>query len=111
MAGEYNIIADQGSDFSKQITITEDGVLVPNTGFSARGEIRTDKTPTGTVVETFTCAFDADGVVVFSLTHVQTAAVAAGVYWYDIEIYADDASSVVRYLEGKFTLNQEITRA
>ena len=42
-AGKYDIKVDQGSDFSLQLTVQEDGSAKSLSGFSVRGQVRPTK--------------------------------------------------------------------
>ena len=108
--GQYDMTIPQGIDFSRTFTIRENSVLIPSAGFSARAEIRNTRKPDAPLVVAFTCTFDADGVVVISLTNTQTKALLAGSYVYDLETYADAGGSVVRRLEGEITVTPNVTR-
>jgi len=112
VASVWDLTIDQGSDFSLQFTITQsDGTLLPSTGFSARAQIRSDDTPTGTLIATFVATFLADGIVVISMTGIVSEPLAAGKYYWDLETFADGpGTSVAQWLRGRVTLRQNYTR-
>jgi hypothetical protein len=123
MAGaSYDIEIDQGATFSRQVTIQDsNSVAIDITGSTFAGQIRKSASD-GTVVATFTCAIvtAASGIMSFSLTAAQTAAITTipsqaadrkpTVYAYDVEWTKADAS-VVRLLEGLCSVSPEVTRA
>ena len=98
-AGIRNITINQGSDYSETYNIKVDGVLLPLTGFSGRAQMRAspnDASPTAT----FVVALTDPGVVKVSLGFAITDALTPGKYKWDLEIFADDNSSVTTYLRG-----------
>ena len=117
-AAKLDLLIEQGSTFSYELTINNPGTpLVPIdlTAWTFTGQVR--KTfDAATVVATFTFV-KADqttdpGKVVMSLTAVQTSAIPAlkklTDYVYDIE--AVYSTTTKRLLEGKATLSAEVTR-
>ena len=103
---------DQGSTFSKQITVYEtDGTTIQNlTGYSAASQIRKNYTSTAYTTILATIQTPAtNGVIVMSLTAVQTAALKSGRYVYDLQITAAD-TTVIRVIEGIITIKPEVTR-
>ena len=110
-AGTYNLQIDQGSDYASTLTITESGVAKDLTGYSARAQMRPTKS-SSTLSATFTCTVtDASGgVLKMELSNSITKNLAAGVYYYDLEIYTAADASVTRLLEGQVTVDPEVTR-
>ena len=110
-AGRYNIIIDQGSDFSVLFTITEDGSAKNLTGFSARAQMRTTK-GAASVSATFTCVVTSasEGKLTMSLPAATSSALTAGRYFYDLEIFTSGDAAVTRLMQGEVDLTQEVTR-
>ena len=103
---------DQGSTFSKQITVYEtDGSTIQNlTGYSAASQIRKNYTSTAYTTILATIQTPAtNGIIVMSLTAAQTAALKSGRYVYDLQITAAD-TTVIRVIEGIITIKPEVTR-
>ena len=103
---------DQGSTFSKQITVYEtDGSTIQNlTGYTAASQIRKNYTSTAYTTILATIQTPAtNGVIVMSLTAVQTAALKSGRYVYDLQITAAD-TTVTIVLEGIITIKPEVTK-
>ena len=103
---------DQGSTFSKQITVYEtDGTTIQNlTGYTAASQIRKNYTSTAYTTILATIQTPAtNGVIVMSLTAVQTAALKSGRYVYDLQITAAD-TTVTRVIEGIITIKPEVTK-
>tara|TARA_A100001011_G_scaffold381295_1_gene449644 strand:- start:1364 stop:1702 length:339 start_codon:yes stop_codon:yes gene_type:complete len=110
-AGRYNIIIDQGSDFSVLFTISEDGSAKNLTGFSARAQMRTTKSASS-ISATFTCVVTSasEGKITMSLPAATSAALTAGRYFYDLEIFTSSDATVTRLMQGEVDLTQEVTR-
>ena len=103
---------DQGSTFSKQITVYEtDGSTIQNlTGYTAASQIRKNYTSTAYTTILATIQTPAtNGIIVMSLTAAQTAALKSGRYVYDLQITAAD-TTVIRVIEGIITIKPEVTR-
>lgn len=100
---------DQGSDFVLALELTRDGAAMTNlTGYNIRGQIRSTFTSTTSVSFVGEAVDDTLGHFRISLTAAVTAAMTAGVYVYDVELYT--GSYVTRILQGTLTLLPEVTR-
>jgi hypothetical protein len=110
-AATYNITIDQGSDFALQLTLSENDSPRDLTGYSARAHLRAKKTSSATSA-VFTCTIDdpATGVVNMSLSNSTTFGLAAGMYFYDLELYSTGSGNVTRLIQGTATVTQEVTR-
>lgn len=110
-AGTYNLVIDQGSDFAITLTLSEDGSAKDLTNYSARAQLRSKKTASS-VAASFTCTVTdaAAGKIKMELGNSVTAALTAGIYYYDLEIYTSNDANVTRLLEGQATVTQEVTR-
>ena len=108
-AGKYNIKIDQGSDFSLQLTVQEDGSAKSLSGFSVRGQVRPTK-DSSTLTASFTTAITnaSGGIFTVSLPFATTTNMAVGQYFYDIELFT--GSTVQRLIEGLVTVSPEVTR-
>jgi hypothetical protein len=73
--------------------------------------MRSTKT-SSTVAGTFTCTIVNvnAGTLKMELPATTSSAMEAGMYFYDLEIHTGSDAIVKRLLEGKVTLNQEVTR-
>ena len=109
MATKANLVIDQGSTFSTDLYLTDEGgvPLILN-GYYANSEIRkwyTSSTPAAT----FTTFINiSSSFITLSLTANQTGNIASGRYVYDVEI--SDNSSTSRILEGIITITPQVTR-
>ena len=108
-AGKYDLTIDQGSDFAITLTITKSGSAVNLTDYTARAHIRATKESANYVPFTMTFPDRSAGKLTLTLTSTASSNMAAGQYLYDLEI-TSGADVVTRIIEGKVTLNREITR-
>lgn len=108
-APKYNIIIDQGSDYVLNFDFERNGVPLPLNGYSIRGHIRPTRT-SSTLTASFTgTTVDASiGSFKISLLAATSTTIAAGLYYYDIEIY--NGSLISRVLQGTLQITQEVTR-
>ena len=112
MASILNQIIDQGSTFSKSITVYQtDGATIQDlSAYTPTSQLRKNYTSTSYITINATKATPhTSGVIVMSLTAVQTAALKSGRYVYDLQITAAD-STVTRIIEGVITLRPEVTK-
>lgn len=109
-AGKYNFTLEQGSTFSREITVQENGSAMNLTGYSSRMQMRsTHDSSTVGLSFTATVSSAAEGKVQLSATATQTAAIEEGIYVYDLEIESG-SGTVTRLMEGKVTVTPEVTR-
>jgi hypothetical protein len=109
MATKSNLVIDQGSTFSTDLTLTdENGDMILLSGYTANSQIRkwyTSSNPSAT----FSTSINANlGIVTLSLTANQTSNLIAGRYVYDVEL--NDGSEVSRIVEGIVTVTPQVTR-
>lgn len=111
-AGSYNLFIDQGSDYALQLTVKEEGSIKNLSGYSARAQMRSTKTATA-ITATFNCTVTnpTGGVLKMQLSNTVTEGIAAGLYYYDLELYTTGSDPIVyRLMEGQATVSQEVTR-
>ena len=108
-AGTYNIKIDQGSDFSLQLTVQEDGSAKNLTGFSARAQMR-PTIDSSTLTATFTCSITsaANGILTMALGNTTTDDINVGQYYYDLELFT--STTAQRLIQGTATVAGEVTR-
>tara|TARA_Y100000401_G_C8238927_1_gene182018 strand:+ start:14 stop:379 length:366 start_codon:yes stop_codon:yes gene_type:complete len=120
MASSYNFSVTQGSELSTRLTITNDDSPVNLSGFNVRGVVKHKYGDTGslvdlnpTIVSGTTGSLYASGFVDIYLSGSQTAALPVAEAKYDIERYVTGSegqeTAVVKMLNGKFTINPEVT--
>ena len=102
-----------GATFSRQITWESGGTPVPLTGYTGKMQVRSDD-DSATVVVTFTTSDTTmtlggvAGTITLLLSAATTAALAAGVYVYDLILTAG-TGEVYPILRGQFIVRQRIT--
>jgi hypothetical protein len=114
MAEKYNIVVDQGSDYALSITYKDpSGNAMNLVGYTARMDIRTSYSAPKALLSLTTTnggiALDgANGTVNLSISAANTANIPACNAVYDLELVS--GVSVLRLIEGKFTVTPEATR-
>jgi len=109
MATKANLVIDQGSTFTTDLTMTDEygNVLLLN-GYTANSQMRRWYTSTNAAA-TFTTSINSSaGVITLSLTANQTSDLTSGRYVYDVEI--NDGAVVSRIVEGIVTVTPQVTR-
>jgi hypothetical protein len=109
MAGNYDILIEQGATFSLAITVTG----IDLTLYSARGQGRTThESPDKAFTLSTAIAYSSpNSTITVSLTATQTTALTApssGVY--DVEYVSSSGLVVTRILEGSYRITPEVTR-
>lgn len=110
-AGTYNLVIDQGADFSFEFALSENGVPKDLTGYSLRGQVR-KKHSSNNPSATFTCNITdvVGGVCNVSMDNTTTAALTPGHEYYDIELFTAGDSYVQRLLQGRIEIRAEVTK-
>jgi len=109
-AGTYNFTIEQGTTFSRVLTLQENGSAMNLTGYSVASQMRSTH-DSSTVVATFSGSVTnaSSGQITLSLTNSQTSAIEEAIYVYDVEI-TSGAGAVTRILQGTVTVTPEVTR-
>jgi hypothetical protein len=109
-AGKYNFTLEQGTTFSREITVQDSGSAMNLTGYTPRMQMRSTH-DSSTIGLTFTTSVSnaAQGKIQISASATATAAVEEGLYVYDLEIESV-SSGVTRLMEGQVTVTPEVTR-
>jgi hypothetical protein len=120
IAGKYNILCEQGTTFTRVLTVEQPTVEDPTvfepydlTDHTARMQVRRTIDSSTVLVSLTTengriSIDEADGKITLSMSDEVTSTItSSGVY--DLEII-DGAGNVSRVIEGLFTLSQEVTR-
>ena len=111
-AARYNLVIDQGSDFAVSLLVSEDGNVKNMAGVSARAQMRSSKT-SSSVAAVFTCSIlspATSGKILMTLPHATSSSLAAGRYFYDLELFNGGNTAVTRLLQGEVEITQEVTR-
>lgn len=111
MASISNLYVDQGSDFTITLSLTDSVDDALNlTGATFLGQVRKSH-GSSTVKATFTTTNDGNGGnLTVKLTDVQTAALEAGRYVYDIIQTASDGLKT-RLIEGQLIVTPSVSRS
>ena len=110
MAIISNLTIDQGSTFTANIDCTaSDGNVLILTGYTVAGQIRKNYDSTTPVALNAIVGNATGGRLTISLTAVQTNALTAGRYVYDVEI-TSAAGVVTRVVEGQVEVTPGVTR-
>ena len=110
MATVHNIVIDQGTTFSLELTVTNDDGTAKNlANYSVAAQMRKSYDAT-TKTDFTTSKVDATGVITLSLTAAETSAVKSGRYVYDCEITATSPAETIRVIEGIVTITPEVTK-
>ena len=109
-AGTYNFTIEQGTTFSRVLTLQENGSAMNLTGYSVASQMRSTH-DSSSIVATFSGSVTnaSSGQITLSLTNSQTSAIEEAIYVYDVEI-TSGAGAVTRILEGNVTVTPEVTR-
>ena len=109
-AGTYNFTIEQGTTFSRVLTLQENGSAMNLTGYSVASQMRSTH-DSSSIVATFSGSVTnaSSGQLTLSLTNSQTSAIEEAIYVYDVEI-TSGAGAVTRILQGTVTVTPEVTR-
>ena len=109
-AANYDIVLDQGSNYAIDVLVKESGLVKNLTGYAARASVKASKSAT-TNSATFGCTIPTptNGKVKMEMPAATTANLAAGQYFYDLEIHTSDNSIVKRLIEGTVNISAGIT--
>jgi hypothetical protein len=114
-AGKYNITCEQGATLVRVFTYQNDDESVVNlSGYTASMQVRSTAKSATIITELSTfnnrITIDGDaGTITLTLTAGDTAVLPIVRAVYDLELTAPD-STVLRLLEGTFTVVPEVTR-
>ena len=113
MAAKANIIVDQGTTFSTQVTVTSaNGSALSLSGYTAAAQLRKHYASANSTSFNVTIASNSQtGVITLELPANTTQTLAAGRYVYDLEIYSSSNTTVTRVVEGIVTITPGVTRA
>ena len=109
MAQIQNIYIDQGPTFSLSLVVNDQsGDPKDLSDYTVAAQMRKSYYTNTSINFTSEVSLPLDGEVTISLTAVQTSAIKAGRYVYDIEITGEDET--LRVLEGIVVINPEVTK-
>lgn len=114
-AGVYDIVADQGSTFSRRITWKNSaGTPIDLTGYTAKMQVRETVDSATVLLELSTTNSritlgGVAGTIDLTASATVMAALAWGQYVYDLEL-TSAGGVVTRVVMGSFTVSGEVTR-
>lgn len=110
MSGQLDLIVEQGSTFSRLITIKDETNNPVNITSSSFGGQMRKRHLSEDILATFTCTVTdgVNGKLTINLTDEQTSAIPSGEWVYDIEWY--NGSVTGRLLRGTAYVSPEVTR-
>jgi hypothetical protein len=116
-AARYDLIIDQGSDFSLELTVKESGSAKSLSGWLASAQLRASK-ESASAAATFNATVqtpEEQGKITLALPYHISDDMTAGQYYYDLEIReaasaAASAVQVSRLIHGTATIRREVTR-
>ena len=112
MAAIANLIIDQGTTFSSDVTVKDaNGNAFDLTGYTTQAKLAKgySSTRTRTSMTSVIGTESTSGVVALGLTATQTAALDAERYVYDVEITQTSTGVVTRVIEGLITVRPNVT--
>jgi len=110
MAIYSNLYIDQGASFSADIEVTDsDGNALNLSNYTVEGQIRRTYSSLTSIDFTASIINANAGDIRIELSHVQTNAMKAGRYVYDVEITSDTGIKT-RVLEGQVEVTPGVTR-
>lgn len=116
MAQYEEITIDQGADAAIELhLVNTDGSKKDLTNHTVSAQLKKNFTSTDSDTTTFvsTISDAVNGICTISLTNIQTDALKAGRYVYDVELSfvdSDEDTIIERILEGKITVTPSVTR-
>jgi hypothetical protein len=113
MVGTYNFTILQGSTFNRVFTWAIDGSAVDLTGYTAKAQLRPSKNSSTVVLELSTengriTLGGEDGTISIDISAEDTTELDFNSCFWDLELY--QGITTRRLLEGKVSLNKEVTR-
>lgn len=111
MASVLNLIIDQGTTFSANVTAKDSlGTIRDLTNFTARAQLRRSYNSANSVTFSANIFVPASGNVTLALTDAVTANLKHGRFVYDLELVNANTLAVERLVEGIVTVFPEVTR-
>ena len=109
-AGTYNFTIEQGTTFSRILTLQENGSAMNLSGYSVASQMRSTH-DSSTVVATFTANVSnaSNGQITLTMSNSTTSGIEEGMYVYDVEI-TSGGGVVTRIMQGQVTTTPEVTR-
>jgi len=109
--GRLDVTVVAGDSFAESITFSQSGAALNLSTYSHRAQVRSERSGDATLLATMTVGTGSalSGVLSFSLTAAQTAALDPGRYWWEYEWTV--GSTVRTMLSGEFTVATQVAHA
>ncbi len=108
MATKVNLVVDQGTHFTTNVTLTnDDGTAFDLTDYSAASQIKKHYTSSNATNVTVTLGGNT-GVMTLTMNNYTTSTFSAGRYVYDVEL-TDPDGVISRIVEGIVTISPQVT--
>lgn len=109
-----DITCRKGDTFSLDVTVKDAAgvaVDVSASAFTFKMEVRASDTDVATIIASsdFSPVGDAQGSLVITATAGVMAAIASGMYVYDVQATAVSGSTVQTWFQGLFIVNEDVT--
>lgn len=114
LAGNYDIVIDQGATYSQVFTWKDStGALISLVGWTARMQVRRRLPSTGTIIDCTTengriALGGVAGTITVTIAATDTDDMPVGSHVYDLELI--NGATVERLIMGSFTVRGETTR-
>jgi len=106
---KYNMWADQGADFSANVTLTDSSNVAVNlTGYTFAGLIKKSYASSNSVTIQISCPTPSTGTILLSVPASNTLAMSDGRYFYDINA-TNQSNVTTKIIEGVFTVSPSAT--
>jgi len=110
MATKSNIVIDQGSDLTLQVSCTNAaGEIFDLSNYTAACKLRKHWTSSTAYTLTSTVTGASLGEITLSANNTTTSAIPPGRYMFDVEV-TSNTGTITRVLQGVATVTPEITR-
>jgi len=107
MAKQQNIVFDQGTDVSIEVSVLDDiGVELDLSGYTAQSSIRKHYTSNSSL--DFLCE-TSNSTITLSLSNIESGNITPGRYVYDVIIIGTSSNLVTRIVEGICTIRPRVT--
>ena len=112
MAARANLVIDQGTSFSSDVTVKDlNANAFDLTGYTAAAKMAKgyESTKTRSTITATISSSPGTGLVDLTMTASETSALSSGRYVYDLEITQTSSGNVTRVIEGIITVTPQVS--
>ena len=112
MAARANLVIDQGTNISSDVTVKDlNANAFDLTGYTATAKMAKgyESTKTRSTITATVSSTPSSGLVALTMTAAQTAALSPGRYVYDLEITQTSSGNITRVIEGIITVTPQVS--